>query len=78
MTPLAVAGTVAWLVVGLILLPLRPTLAKGGNEEWITICFVGALLGLVGIGLMALHDRNRAAQREAASMVGDGDAPGRE
>ena len=59
MLPLAVAGTVTWLVLGLILLALRGTLADGGNEGWIGICFTGAALGLVGIGVMALHDRNR-------------------
>ncbi len=59
MVPLAVAGTVIWLVLGLILLALRSTLARGGNEGWITICFAGAAFGVVGIGIMALHDRNR-------------------
>jgi hypothetical protein len=59
MVPLAVAGTVAWLVLGLILLAFRSTLARGGNEEWIAVCFAGAGLGVVGIAVMALHDRNR-------------------
>ena len=60
MVPFAVGGTVAWLVSGLVLLALRSTLANGGNEGWIGICFTGAGLGVVGIVLMVLHDRNRA------------------
>ena len=63
MVPFAVAGTVLWLVLGLILLALRPTLAAGGNEEWPIICFTGAGLGLIGIAIMAVHDHNRAARR---------------
>jgi hypothetical protein len=59
MLPLAVAGTVTWLVLGLVLLALRPTLERGGNEGWIGICFTGAALGLVGVAVMAVHDRNR-------------------
>ena len=60
MVPLAVAGTLTWLVLGLILLAVRSTLAEGGNEGWIGICFTGAALGAVGTALMAVHDRNRA------------------
>jgi hypothetical protein len=59
MVPFAVAGTVLWLLLGLILLALRSTLAKGGNENWPVICFTGAGLGLVGIAIMVVHDRNR-------------------
>jgi hypothetical protein len=59
MLPFAVAGTVSWLVLGLVLLALRSTLAQGGNTEWITICFTGAGLGVAGIAIMARHDRNR-------------------
>ena len=67
MVPFAVAGTAAWLVLGLVLLALRPTLARGGNEGWIAICFTGAALGLVGTAVMALHDRRRARRRRAES-----------
>ena len=59
MVPLAVAGTVTWLVLGLVLLALRPTLERGGNEGWIGISFAGAAFGVLGICVMALHDRNR-------------------
>lgn len=60
MVPLAVAGTLTWLVLGLVLLALRSTLAQGGNEGWIGICFTGAALGVVGTAVMVVHDRNRA------------------
>jgi uncharacterized membrane protein YhhN len=65
MVPIAAAGTAIWLVLGLVLLALRPTLARGGNEDWPIICFAGAALGLVGTALMVVHDRNRAARRAA-------------
>lgn len=78
MVPLAVAGTVVWLVLGLVLLAIRPTLARGGNEDWPIICFTGAGIGLIGIGLMAIHDRNRARQRpESASGEAETDTVAR-
>jgi len=64
MVPFAVAGTVLWLVLGLILLAIRPTLARGGNEDWPIICFAGAGFGLVGIVVMAIHDRRRSHRPE--------------
>jgi hypothetical protein len=66
MVPFAVAGTAIWLVLGLVLLAIRPTLQAGGNEEWIGICFAGALLGLPGIATMVVHDRNRRRRRALA------------
>jgi uncharacterized membrane protein len=63
MLPFAVAGTAIWLVLGLVLLAIRPTLERGGNGDWPTICLTGALLGLVGIAVMAVHDRNRRRRR---------------
>lgn len=59
MLPFAVAGTVLWLVLGLVLLAMRPTLAQGGKEDWPIICLAGAGFGLVGIVVMAIHDRRR-------------------
>lgn len=70
MVPLAVGGTALWFVLGLVFLALRPTLAEGGNENWAVICFTGAGLGLVGVAIMAVHDRNRA-RRAAASTTDD-------
>lgn len=71
MVPFAAAGTALWLVLGLVLLALRPTLARGGNEDWPVICFTGAALGLVGTALMVIHDRNRAARRAAQATRTD-------
>jgi hypothetical protein len=68
MLPFALAGTAIWLVLGLILLAIRPTLRAGGNEEWIGICFAGALLGLPGIATMFVHDRNRRHRRALAAF----------
>jgi Protein of unknown function (DUF2530) len=59
MVPLAVAGTLLWLLLGLVFLALRGQLADAGKADWIAICFAGAGLGVVGIALMAVHDRNR-------------------
>jgi hypothetical protein len=67
MLPFAVVGTAIWVVLGLALLLLRPTLRAGGNEEWIGICFAGALLGLPGMATMVIHDRNRRRRRALAS-----------
>lgn len=64
MVPFAVVGTVLWLVLGVVFLALGSTLADGGNEKWPVICFTGAGLGVVGIAIMAVHDRNRAARRD--------------
>jgi hypothetical protein len=63
MLPLAVGGTVVWLVLGLVLLAMRSVLAEGGNESWIAICFAGAGFGLIGMGMMAVHDHNRSTRR---------------
>ena len=63
MVPFAVTGIAIWLVLGLIFLAMRPTLADGENERWIAIAFAGVLLGLPGLGLMIIHDRNRARRR---------------
>ncbi|MBX6749651.1 MAG: DUF2530 domain-containing protein [Micromonosporaceae bacterium] len=77
MVPFAVAGTVLWLVLGLGFLAIRPTLARGGNEDWPVICFTGAGLGLVGIVLMAIHDRGRARQSGSSSGQADTDTVAR-
>jgi hypothetical protein len=63
MLPFALVGTGLWLVLGLVLLAIKPTLERGGNGDWPTICFTGAGLGLVGIAMMAIHDRNRRRRR---------------
>ena len=68
MLPFAIAGTALWLVLGLVLLAIKPTLERGGNGDWPTICFTGAALGVVGIAMMAIHDRNRRRRRGSAAQ----------
>lgn len=57
MLPFAVVGTLAWAVVGLVLL------AADAPARWQRMCLAGFLLGLLGIALMALRDRRRRARR---------------
>lgn len=59
MVPFAIAGIAIWTVLGLMLLAVRPTLVEQGREHWLTICLAGALLGLPGLAIMLVHDRNR-------------------
>ena len=66
MVPFVLGGMAIWLVLGLIFLILRPTLAEHGNEGWITICFAGVLVALPGLGLMLVHDHNRRRRRAAS------------
>jgi hypothetical protein len=63
MLPFALVGTGAWLVLGLVFLALRTTLARGGTVSCMGMCYTGALLGLVGTAVMAIHDRNRRRRR---------------
>lgn len=63
MVPFALAGLAAWLLAGLILLSFRSELIASGREHWLTICGTGFLLGLPGLALMVVHDRNRKRRR---------------
>jgi hypothetical protein len=65
MVPFVLGGMAVWLVLGVVLLAIRPTLAAQGNEGWIAICFAGVLWALPGLGLMVVHDRNRRHRRAA-------------
>jgi len=69
MVPFALGGMAVWAIVGLVLLAIRPTLATHGQENWITICFTGFLLGLPGLAVMLVHDRNRRRRRAAARIT---------
>jgi hypothetical protein len=63
MVPFAAGGMAVWAVVGLILLPFRSTLDANGHGSWIAICVAGFLVGLPGLALMLVHDRNRRRRR---------------
>jgi len=66
MVPFAVGGMVLWAVVGLGLLPLHGWLSRNGHTNWLSICLAGFLLGIPGLIMMIIHDRNRKIRRAAA------------
>ena len=66
MLPFPAVGMGVWAVIGLIFVAIRPTLAAHGHENWIAICVAGFFLGLPGMALMVVHDRNRRRRRAAA------------
>ena len=66
MVPFALGGMAVWALLGLILLPFRSTLDAHGHGSWIAICVAGFLVGLPGLALMLVHDRNRRRRRAAA------------
>jgi Protein of unknown function (DUF2530) len=65
MVPFAVGGLIVWLIVGAILAPFHTSLAAHGRGEWLRICVAGFLVGLPGLALMLVHDRNRRRRRPA-------------
>jgi uncharacterized protein DUF2530 len=58
MVPFAVAGTVAWVVAALVLLPWRQT-----HGSWLWICLAGVLWGFVGVAVLLRRDANRRRRR---------------
>lgn len=65
MVPFIAGGMAVWAVLGLVLLGFRSTLERGGNENWIGICLAAFLIAIPGLGLMIVHDRNRARRRSS-------------
>lgn len=67
MVPFAVAGIVAWAVVGLVLLIFfRDWLTDRGHENWLWTCLAGFLVGFPGLAVMLRHDANRRRRRGEA------------
>jgi uncharacterized membrane protein len=66
MVPFAVVGLAIWAVLALVLLPFHTSLATHGHGNWIRICVAGFLVGLPGLALMIVHDRNRRRHRADA------------
>jgi hypothetical protein len=62
------AGTIAWLIAGGVLLLRRDDLADSGRLWWLWVPIAGAALGLVGL---ALTTRRRRRLGDAA--IGDAD-----
>ena len=71
MVPIVLAGMGVWLLLGVIGLALRSTLADQGREHWITICFAGFLVAVPGLLLMIVHDRNRRRRRTSGPRTPD-------
>lgn len=65
MVPFAVAGTLAWAVAGLALLPFHNWLANHHHTNWLWICLAGVLLGIVGLVVMIRRDARRRTRRQA-------------
>lgn len=65
MVPFAVAGTLAWALVGLVLLLFRDWLASHHHTNWLWTCLAGVLLGFVGLAVMIRRDARRRTRRQA-------------
>jgi ABC-type nickel/cobalt efflux system permease component RcnA len=59
MVPFVLGGMAVWLLLALVCLIFRDTLAAQGREQWLTICLSGFLVAIPGLGLMIVHDVNR-------------------
>ena len=68
MVPFALSGMAIWAVVGLVMLGFRSTLEAHGHGNWLTICLAGFLVGLPGLAIMVVHDRNRRRRRAATGQ----------
>lgn len=56
----AVAGTIAWAVAFLVLLPFAGRLSDDGRLWWLWTCAVGAGLGFVAIAITLRRRRRRS------------------
>jgi hypothetical protein len=68
MVPIAVAGLIAWAVVGLVLLIFfRDWLTEHHHQNWLWTCLAGFLWGFPGLATMMRHDANRRRRRRRAN-----------
>jgi hypothetical protein len=65
MVPFVVGGLIVWLILAIVLAAFHTSLDEQGRGEWVRICFAGFLVGLPGLALMIVHDRNRRLRRAA-------------
>ena len=63
MVPFVLVGMGIWALLALALLPWRDA-----HGEWIRICVAAIIVALPGLGLMVIHDRNRARRRAATKQ----------
>jgi len=64
MVPFAVGGLIVWLIVGAILAPFHTQPGRARPRRYgYAICVAGFLVGLPGLALMLVHDRNRRRRR---------------
>jgi hypothetical protein len=63
LTPFAIAGLMAFALVGLGLLAAHNWLVETGRENWLWICLSGFLWGIPGLLFMMAHDRGRKADK---------------
>lgn len=57
MTPLAVGGTVLWLIAATVMWFAQDSLAAHGRSWWIDCALYGIGMGIVGTVVMVFHDR---------------------
>jgi Protein of unknown function (DUF2530) len=63
MVPFVLTGMAVWLVLALLCLIFKDTLDAQGRGQWLSICVAGFVVAIPGLGLMIIHDRNRARRR---------------
>jgi hypothetical protein len=54
---IVLAGTAAWFLGFVVLLPFWTWLGEHDHRVWLWTCLAGGVLGLVGYALMAKHRR---------------------
>jgi Protein of unknown function (DUF2530) len=57
--PFALVGIAVWAVLGLVLLALHGWVSAHGHTRWLWTCLAGVLWGLLGLAVVARHDRRR-------------------
>jgi uncharacterized protein DUF2530 len=63
MVPFVLTGMAVWLVLAILCLIFKDTLDAQGRGQWLSICVAGFVVAIPGLGLMIIHDRNRARRR---------------
>lgn len=67
MTPLAITGTLLWLLAAGILWLFTDELAATGRSWWLDCALAGAIMGIPGTITMMVHDRGRRRRARAQS-----------